>query len=102
MVWDDFSGTVRSNLYKKSKIYEALYVEVTGPKIKNKKITVGNIYRPPRKNNNLSTVRDFIKEFRPTINKLKDENHFSLLAGDYNLNLIKHSQNKELVNFLIL
>ena len=66
----DYNFTKRQNLYKRSSIYEAMYLSITGPRLK-KAITLGNIYRPPRLNNNLGTIRQFIKEIGPTISKLK-------------------------------
>ena len=99
---NDFSGRVRENLYKKSTFYEAQFIEITGPVIKENKITVGNVYRPPRRNNRLMTVRSFIKEFRPILNILRHENSYSILAGDYNLNLLKVSQNTAVSEFFDL
>ena len=93
LVRNDFSARVRENLYKKSTFFEAQFIEVTGPSTKNNKITVANIYRPPRRNNRLITVRSFIKELRPILNVLRNENSYSILSGDYNLNLLKVSQN---------
>ena len=98
-VRSDLTGSKRLNLYKKSSIYEALFVEITGPSIKENRITLGNFYRPPRKNNKLQTIRDFIKEMRPIVNKLKSENSYSVFSGDYNLNLLKISQSTGISEF---
>ena len=88
-VRDDFTGTERTGLYTKSDIFEAQFVDVSGPLIKNKKITIGNFYRPPRRNENLTLMGQFISEIQPILNKLRNENTFSFLAGDFNLNLLK-------------
>ena len=88
-VRDDFTGTERIGLYTKSDIFEAQFVDVSGPLIKNKKITIGNFYRPPRRNENLTLMGQFISEIQPILNKLRNENTFSFLAGDFNLNLLK-------------
>ena len=93
LVRNYFSARVRENLYKKSTFFEAHFIEVKGPSTKNNKITVANLYRPPRRNNKLITVRSFINELRPILNVLRNENSFSILSGDFNLNLLKVSQN---------
>ena len=93
-VKEEYSVSVRDNLYKQSKLYEAHYLSISGPKLKNKKITLGNLYRPPRKNNSLESIRSFITEIRPFIKKLKNENSYTILAGDYNINLLKISEKK--------
>ena len=87
-VKDDFKGTVRKNLYKKSEVYEALFVEISGPLIKDKKITIGNLYRPPRDSKRLLTVQNFCDELKPMVRKLQNENSYSVLCGDFNLNLL--------------
>ena len=102
LVREDFSARVRENLYKKSTFFEAHFIEVTGQSTKNNKITVANIYRPPRRNNRLITVRNFISELRPILNVLRNENSYSILSGDFNLNLLKVSQNTGVSEFLIL
>ena len=92
-VHNAYTSTIRKSLYKKSETYEALYVSITGPQLKNS-ITLGNIYRPPRLNNNLYTIRHFLREIGPTITKLKKENSFTILSGDYNINLLKVGENQ--------
>ena len=87
-VKDDFKGTVRKNLYKKSQVYEALFVEISGSSIKDKKITVGNFYRPPRDSKRLVTVQSFCDELKPMLKRLQNENSYSVLCGDFNLNLL--------------
>ena len=87
-VKDDFKGTVRNNLYKKSDVYEALFVEISGPSIKDKKLTIGNLYRPPRDSKRLKTVQSFCDELKPMVRKLQNENSYSVLCGDFNLNLL--------------
>ena len=83
-----FKVTVRKNLYKKSDVYGALFVEISGSSIKDKKITVGNLYRPPRDSKRLTTVQSFCDELKPMLKRLQNENSYSVLCGDFNLNLL--------------
>ena len=87
-VRNDFNATEMPSLYTYSSIFEAQFTEISGPLIKNK-ITVGNVYRRPKQNENIPLMTQFISQLRPIVNKLRKENSFSVLAGDYNLNLLK-------------
>ena len=75
------------DLFKKSDIWEGLFIEVNGNGLE-KSVTLGNIYRPPRFNNNNETVRNFLSEIGPIITKLGHKNQTAILTGDYNLNLL--------------
>ena len=75
-------------LYKKSRIFEAQFIDVYGPQIQNK-ITLVNIYRPPRCNNNPKALNDFVSEIQPSFIKLKNENNYTFVAEDTNINLLK-------------
>ena len=48
----DYFHVERTNLYKKSRLWEALVIDVYGPAIQTK-LTIANVYRPPRHSNNL-------------------------------------------------
>ena len=54
-----YTGKPRKNLCKKSALFESFFIEVSGPRIKNKKLTIGNIYRPGRNNKKLPPVQSF-------------------------------------------
>ena len=75
--------------YTYSNIFEAQFTDISGPLIKNKKITIGNIYRLSRQNENIPLMTKFISQLQPIMNKLRNENAFSILAGDFNLNILK-------------
>ena len=71
---DSFSYTETPELYKKSRLYEAQYIDVIGPSIKSK-VTVVNLYRPPRPSTPTEqSVKDFLNEIEPSFAKLKSEN----------------------------
>ena len=60
-------------LYKRSQLYEALFVEIKAEHLKGK-VIVGNIYRPSTKSSDTNSELDgFIKEFQPIIEKLDRE-----------------------------
>ena len=75
-------------MYKKFDVYEAIFFEIRGSLIKDKKITVGNLYRPPRDSKRLVTVQSFCDELKPMLKRLQNENSYSVLCGDFNLNLL--------------
>ena len=60
-VKDSFTYKIQK-LYKKSHIWEGLFIEIKGDQL-IKPITIGNIYRPPFDNNSNSNIG----EFHPTI-----------------------------------
>ena len=94
----DYYHVERPNLYKKSKLYEALIIDVFGPTLKSK-ITIANIYRPPRLNNNLYTVTDFMNELRPCLTELRREDSYSIIAADFNINLLKVNRDEAATHF---
>ena len=71
---------------QKSDIWEGLYVEIKSSD--NFRIIVGNIYKPPRNNNNNANIEKFTSELKPTLQILDRENCDLALAGDYNINLL--------------
>ena len=96
---NDFSYTERtSTLYKKSRIWEGQFVDVFGPSIKNK-ITIANIYRPPRNNNNLEALTNFTNQIKPCFEKLKRENTYTFVTCDANINLLKVESDTGVSNF---
>ena len=80
----EYTHNVR-DLYKSSDIWEGLFIvfhENT-----HKKITIGNIYRPPRNNNSNPTIENFTQQINPMISKLSKENSHAIFIGDFNINL---------------
>ena len=70
---------VRKNYsYKKlpfqntSDIWEGLFVDISRPEL-TKNIIISNIYRPPKFNNNNTTIRNFIDEITPVLNNLQSK-----------------------------
>ena len=71
-----------------SKIWERQIVEIFNPNaIQRRKITVGNIYRPP--NNSRENFNIFLNEFNDTLLEFYANNQNTYLCGDYNVDLLK-------------
>ena len=94
----DYFHVERTNLYKKSRLWEALVIDVYGPAIQTK-LTIANVYRPPRYNNNLYTVQEFMNELKPCLTELRRENAYSIVAADFNINLLKLNTNEAATHF---
>ena len=73
-------------LYKKSTIWEGQFIEISSPTTK-KKLIIGNIYRPPYNVN--ANYATFIEEFEPIITYLQTLKSEVIIAGDYNIDLLK-------------
>ena len=69
---EEFTYNYRK-LYNQCNLLEGLFIDVFNEHI-NTKITIGNIYRPPKFNNSNPTIEDFMLERNPMIDKLSSEN----------------------------
>ena len=84
---------------KDSNIWEALFLDID---LDSTSLTVGNIYRPPRFNNNNQSVGSFIKEFKPVVEKLSKEKNNIVLSGDFNIDLLKVNDREKYAEFFDL
>ena len=66
-------------------------IKVTGNNL-SKTMTIGNIYRPPRTCN--ENITKFIDEFSSVISSLENSNNNLIIAGDFNINLLKINENR--------
>ena len=82
----------------KSNIWEHLIVDVYD-KVLHSHIIVGNIYKPPRNNNNNENIDQFLRELDPLLQKLDTMNYDIALAGDYNINLLKINERLKFSEF---
>ena len=85
---DKYIHTVRKDIYKDSTVWEGLFIDIGGETV-SKKITLGNIYKPPKNNNNNPNITTFINEFSPLLHTLSHEDCYSILAGNCNMDLLK-------------
>ena len=73
------------DLYSSSPIYEGLFLEIQGGGLL-KKLTLGNIYRPPRDRN--SDLRAFFDLISPILSTITKSHNDCILTGDFNINLL--------------
>ena len=95
---EEYRCSVRP-LYQNSNVYEGLFIDVFSDKLL-KKITLGNIYRPPKRNNSNSEVNKFIEEISPIIDCLSRENSQLCLSGDFNINLLEINNRESYQDYL--
>ena len=63
-------------------------------------IIIGNIYKPPKNNNNNDNIQQFMNELDPVLTKLDSDNKHILLAGNSNINLLKINERELFADFL--
>ena len=97
---DNYSYKIR-NLYNGSNIWEGLFIDINGGNL-CRTFTIGNIYRPPRDNNNNINIQQFISELSPIIEILQSENTYAAIVGDFNINLLQISEREKFGEFFDL
>ena len=75
---------------------EELIIEIKGGCLSKTK-TIGNIYMPPKTTND--SVNVFIEELSYTVSSIGNNNTQLILAGDFNINLLKLNENEVYSNF---
>ena len=83
-----------------SRSFECIFIELEGSE--SASVIIGNIYRPPRQNNNDASITNFITEFRPVMQSILKECDNTILAGDFNINLLKVLEREKYAEFLDL
>ena len=81
-----------------SKNWEGLFIKVTGADMPHP-IIIGNVYRPPRENNNNSNIENFIKEYSPVIQKICKPKTESLVVGDLNIDLLQINHREKYADY---
>ena len=85
------------NIYTRSDTWEGLFIDITSDNFVNK-ITLGNIYRPPKDNNNTTNIETFINELAPLINRFGKEKTTNIIVGDFNVDLMKIAEREKYAN----
>lgn len=67
-----------------------------------KPITLCNIYKPPRNNNNNANIVAFLDLYAPVITAIARGNTDAILAGDLNINLLKIREREKFAEYLHL
>lgn len=77
--------------------WEGMIVQINGGNL-SKSITIGNIYKPPQTSND--NLNAFINEFTSIISSMENNcNNNLIIAGDFNINLLKLNENDTYCNF---
>ena len=95
---------VRNNLnikkqqnYNTFQTWEGLFIDIED---NNKNcVKIGNIYRPPKYNNNHASIDSFLSEFCPIIDITAHQTNNYILAGDFNIDLLKVNNNAKYQEF---
>ena len=86
---NNFEHTIRNDLYTHSDIWEGLFIDITGENMLGK-ITLANIYKPPKNNNNNHNISCFIDELAPVLHTFNKTNALTILVGDFNIDLTEN------------
>ena len=86
------------NLYASSQIWEGQFFEISSDD--HEKIVLGNVYRPPRNNNNNESIERFMNEFNPIISHISNLNCDSIIAGDFNIDLLRINEREKYNDFI--
>ena len=76
------------NVFRDSSLWEGLFIEVHGGPLESK-LVIGNIYRPPKYNNNNATVENFVNEITPIISSIAKSSCNIVISGDFNIDLLQ-------------
>ena len=98
-VLDSIKANVKLKV-EHSKNFECIFIELEGSN--SSSVIVGNLYRPPRLNNNDISITNFIREFSPIMNNMVRQCENTILAGDFNINLLKVLEREKYAEFLDL
>ena len=85
------------NIYKNSTSWEGLFLEISGGGL-HKKLKLGNIYRPPRDRN--GEIESFLNEFTPTLSSMTNSSSDCIIAGDFNIDLLKMETRSHYAQYL--
>ena len=97
---DSYSYLIKS-IHRGSQLWDALFIEVTGESLRDK-IVIGNLYRPPRFNNNNETIKQFCQELAPIISSISKSSSHVIIAGDFNIDLLHINERSEFQKYFDL
>ena len=95
---DEFDVSVK-RIITKSNIWEGQFLELNHGAFQNN-IVIGNVYKPPRDDNNAGNLNAFKAELEPILQELSSTNNEVLICGDYNINLLKLNGETHFSDFL--
>ena len=97
---DEFSYNVKDTL-PGSQLWDGLFIDVYGESLCGN-LTIGNIYRPPRHNDNNNTVRQFCSELQPVISNISKHDSNAIITGDFNIDLLQINERSEFQKYFDL
>ena len=97
---DEFSYIVKDTSHG-SQLWDGLFIDVYGESLCGN-LTIGNIYRPPRHNNNNNTVRQFCSELQPVVSNISKHNRNAIITGDFNIDLLQINERSEFQKYFDL
>jgi hypothetical protein len=95
---DDYNYS-RINCHPGSETWEGLFLKIYGSNLTTP-ITLGNLYKPPKQNNNVTNIQNFIRELVPILHSFSTLHSDCLLVGDFNINLLKVNERDVFAEFL--
>ena len=97
---DSFSYLIKS-VHDDSELWDGMFIEVSGESLCDK-IIIGNIYRPPRSNNNNKTIKQFCEELTLVISNISKNNCHIIITGDFNIDLLQINERSEFQKYFDL
>ena len=88
-------------IYKESQHWEGLFIDILGDNL-TCKVTIANIYRPPRDNNSNTSIDNFLGPLKETLKSLKRGKSTVIFAGDFNINLLKIQEREKIQEYFDL
>ena len=81
-----------------SSIWDGLFLKLKHSNMQNE-IIVGNLYKPPRDNNNTANITAFREELESVLRDLDMKNSEALICGDFNINILKINDETHFCDF---
>ena len=81
-----------------SSIWDGLFLKLKHSNMQNE-IIVGNLYKPPRDNNNTANITAFREELESVLRDLDMKNSEALICGDFNINILKINNETHFCDF---
>ena len=82
-----------------TKIWEGLFIVVEGDTL-IRPVIIGNVYKPPRDNNNNANIEAFMTEFTPVITKIGKMKPDAVILGDTNIDLLQINHREKYAEYL--
>jgi hypothetical protein len=82
-----------------SNTWEGIFIKVYGCLLRSP-VILGNVYKPPKQNNNNNNIQTFMDDFFPIMQLLSSGSSDCLIAGDFNINLLKINEREIIGNFV--